>query len=159
MFDFGVVIECSTRSQFNALFPICFFPKSLLFPQQTSPKDTVEEMERLFLQISFDAPPPVTPGADEPVKTQSAGAQFAATAGLRKKMEESLLCVADNLLSCYSPDVSRTCATSDSDVLYGLDSDSSPPFLRSLSRALRSVWFAVSACSPGFWLRTSPPGV
>lgn len=95
---------------------LCFpsaFSKSLLFPQQTSPKDTVEEMERLFLEISFNALPPVTRGADESVKTPSANAQFVATPGLRNKLEESLLCVADNLLSCYSPDVSRTCATSD----------------------------------------------
>lgn len=70
-------------------------------------------MERLFLQISFNAPPPVMRGADKPAKTPSANAQFVATPGLRKKLEESLLCVADNLLSCYSPDVSRTCATSD----------------------------------------------
>lgn len=45
-------------------------------------------------------------GTDESVKAASTDGQFAAAPGLRNKLEQSLLFVADNLLNCYSPDVS-----------------------------------------------------
>ena len=43
---------------------------------------------------------------DELVTKASADGQFTAVPCLRKKLEQSLLCVADNLLNCYSPEVS-----------------------------------------------------
>ena len=71
-------------------------------------KDSLEEIERLYLQFSFNTLPPATQGTDESVKMASADSQFAAVPGLRNKLEQSLLCVADNLLNCYSPDVSES---------------------------------------------------
>lgn len=47
-------------------------------------------------------------GNDESVKAASADGQFSAMPGLRTKLEQSLLSVADNLLNCYSPDVSAS---------------------------------------------------
>lgn len=40
----------------------------------------------------------------------SAGGQFTVVSSLKKKLEQSLLCVADTLLNCYSPDVGRLCS-------------------------------------------------
>ncbi|XP_045929347.1 serine-protein kinase ATM isoform X1 [Micropterus dolomieu] len=67
-------------------------------------KDNLEEIERLYLQFSFNTLPSAIRGTDESVKTASTDGQFAAIPGLRNKLEQSLLCVADNLLKCYSPD-------------------------------------------------------
>lgn len=91
----------------NNSVPNSFF-QSALFQEQTSSnaKDNLGEMERLYLQFSFNTLPSAMRGPDEPVKTTSADGQFAAVPGLRNKLEQSLLCVADNLLNCYSPDVS-----------------------------------------------------
>lgn len=63
---------------------------------------------RLYLQFSFNTLPSEGRGADKSAKASSAIGQFAAVADLRNKLEQSLLCVADNLLTCYSPDVSGT---------------------------------------------------
>lgn len=63
-------------------------------------------MEQLYLQFSFNTLPSVMRGTDELVKTASADGQLAAVPGLRNKLEQSLLGVADTLLLCYSPDVS-----------------------------------------------------
>ncbi|KAI3354414.1 hypothetical protein L3Q82_018938 [Scortum barcoo] len=80
--------------------------RSAFFQEQTSSnaKDNLEEIERLYLQFSFNMLPSSTCGTDESVKAASAGGQFAAIPGLRNKLEQSLLSVADNLLNCYSPD-------------------------------------------------------
>lgn len=61
----------------------------------------------MYLQFSFNALPAAGGGACELDALASSGAQFAAAPGLRSKLEESLLSVADNLLNCYVPDVSR----------------------------------------------------
>ncbi|XP_039987125.1 serine-protein kinase ATM [Xiphias gladius] len=76
------------------------------FQEQASSdaKDNLEEIERLYLQFSFNALPSEFRGTEESVKTSSADGQFAAVPGLRSKLEQSLLSVADNLLRCYSPD-------------------------------------------------------
>ncbi|GLD57106.1 serine-protein kinase ATM [Lates japonicus] len=67
-------------------------------------KNNLEEIERLCLQFSFNALPSEVQGTEESVKASSADGQFTAVPGLRNKLEQSLLCVADNLLNCYSPD-------------------------------------------------------
>ncbi|XP_022052894.2 serine-protein kinase ATM isoform X1 [Acanthochromis polyacanthus] len=81
------------------------------FHQEQPPsdaKDNLEEVERLYQQFSFDTLPSEVQGADESLKTPSADCQFAAVPGLRQKLEQSLLSVADNLLNCYSPDSQST---------------------------------------------------
>ncbi|XP_076591459.1 serine-protein kinase ATM isoform X1 [Chaetodon auriga] len=79
------------------------------FQEQTSSsKDNLEEIERLYLQFSFNTLPSAMRGTDESVKMASADGQLAAVPGLRTKLEQSLLCVADNLLNCYSPDSQST---------------------------------------------------
>uniref|UniRef100_A0A672H788 non-specific serine/threonine protein kinase n=1 Tax=Salarias fasciatus TaxID=181472 RepID=A0A672H788_SALFA len=65
------------------------------------------EIERLYLQFSFDTLPSELRPASESTKT-SADCEFAVVPGLRSKLEQSLLCVADNLLNCYSPDSQST---------------------------------------------------
>ena len=69
-------------------------------------KVNLEEIERLYLQFSFNALPSEVRGIEESGKMSSADGQFAAVPGIRSKLEQSLLCVADNLLNCYSPGVS-----------------------------------------------------
>uniref|UniRef100_A0A672H729 non-specific serine/threonine protein kinase n=1 Tax=Salarias fasciatus TaxID=181472 RepID=A0A672H729_SALFA len=70
-------------------------------------KTSLEEIERLYLQFSFDTLPSELRPASESTKT-SADCEFAVVPGLRSKLEQSLLCVADNLLNCYSPDSQST---------------------------------------------------
>ncbi|XP_059186754.1 serine-protein kinase ATM [Centropristis striata] len=84
--------------------------ESAFFQEQTSTaaKENLEEIERLYLQFSFNALPSAMRATDEPVTTASTDGQFAAVPSLRKKLEQSLLCVADNLLNCYSPDSQST---------------------------------------------------
>uniref|UniRef100_A0A3P8TVD2 non-specific serine/threonine protein kinase n=1 Tax=Amphiprion percula TaxID=161767 RepID=A0A3P8TVD2_AMPPE len=85
--------------------------KFLAFYQDQSPsdaKDNLEEVEGLYQQFSFNRLPSEVQRADESLKTPSADCQFAAVPGLRQKLEQSLLCVADNLLNCYSPDSQST---------------------------------------------------
>nr|XP_046246217.1 serine-protein kinase ATM isoform X2 [Scatophagus argus] len=84
--------------------------ESAFYHEQTSSnaKDNLEEIERLYLQFSFSTLPSVTQGTDGAVRTASAGGQFTAVPSLRSKLEQSLLCVADNLLNCYSPDSQST---------------------------------------------------
>lgn len=69
-------------------------------------KDNLEEIVRLYLQFSFNTLPLDCRGDDKSVKVSATNGQFAAVPGLRSKLEQSLLCVADNLLNCYSPAVS-----------------------------------------------------
>ncbi|XP_022624615.1 serine-protein kinase ATM [Seriola dumerili] len=84
--------------------------KSVFFQEQvpSDAKDNLEEIERLYLQFSFNTLPSEVRGSEESVKPSSADGQFAAVPGLRNKLEQSLLCVADNLLNCYSPDSQST---------------------------------------------------
>lgn len=84
-----------------------FLKRALSLEQSSSDAiDDLDEIARLYLQFSFDALPSELRGKDETVESASADSQFAAVPALRKKLEQSLLCVADNLLNCYSPDVS-----------------------------------------------------
>ncbi|KAM9358741.1 serine-protein kinase ATM [Symphorus nematophorus] len=84
--------------------------ESAFFHEETSAnaKDKLEEIERLYLQFSFNTLPSAKRGTDESVKTASSEGQFVAVPSLRNKLEQSLLCVADNLLNCYSPDSQST---------------------------------------------------
>ncbi|XP_054470748.1 LOW QUALITY PROTEIN: serine-protein kinase ATM [Anoplopoma fimbria] len=71
-------------------------------------KDNLEEIERLYLQFSFNTLPSPRRDNCESVTTAVTDGNFAAAPSLRNKLEESLLCVADNLLNCYSPDSQST---------------------------------------------------
>lgn len=82
-----------------------------IFQAEASPggKDDLAETEGLYLQSSFNAPPSGIQSTGERSERTSAESQFAVVPGLRRKLEELLLCVADNLLNnCCSPDVSGT---------------------------------------------------
>uniref|UniRef100_A0A8C5DF41 non-specific serine/threonine protein kinase n=1 Tax=Gouania willdenowi TaxID=441366 RepID=A0A8C5DF41_GOUWI len=70
-------------------------------------KNILEEIESLYQQSAFDTVPPES-AEHESVKMVSAECEFAAVPGLRDKLETSLLCVADNLLNCYSPESQST---------------------------------------------------
>ncbi|XP_078023307.1 serine-protein kinase ATM isoform X1 [Epinephelus lanceolatus] len=84
--------------------------ESAFFQEQTTSnaKDNLEEIERLYLQFSFNTLPSPKQETDEAATTASTNGQFAAAPCLRKKLEQSLLCVADTLLNCYSPDSQST---------------------------------------------------
>ncbi|XP_033952949.1 serine-protein kinase ATM [Pseudochaenichthys georgianus] len=84
--------------------------ESAFFQEQTSSnsKDNLEEIERLYLQFSFNTLPSPLQEFDGSVKTSETDGQFAVVPGLRNKLEQSLLCVADNLLNCFSPDSQAT---------------------------------------------------
>ncbi|XP_041660775.1 serine-protein kinase ATM isoform X2 [Cheilinus undulatus] len=96
--------------------------ESAFFQEQTSTtaKDSLEETERLYLNFSFNVLPIALPETEESVRTASAEAQFAAVPILRNKLEKSLLCVADNLLNCYSPDSPPECLLRCSRLLTGV---------------------------------------
>lgn len=81
---------------------------SAFFQEQVSSdaKENLDMIERLYLQFTFNTLPSEVRGAEESVKASSVDSQFATVPTLRNKLEQSLLCVADNLLNCYSPDVS-----------------------------------------------------
>ncbi|KAF3847994.1 hypothetical protein F7725_021022 [Dissostichus mawsoni] len=84
--------------------------ESAFFQEQISSngKDNLEEIERLYLQFSFNTLPSPLQEFDGSVKTSETDGQFAVVPGLRNKLEQSLLCVADNLLNCFSPDSQAT---------------------------------------------------
>ncbi|XP_069003708.1 serine-protein kinase ATM [Embiotoca jacksoni] len=65
-------------------------------------KDNLEEIEKLYQQFSFNMLPSEIREADESVKMTPADSQFSAVPGLRNKLEQSLLCVADHLLNAES---------------------------------------------------------
>ncbi|XP_056296649.1 serine-protein kinase ATM-like isoform X3 [Pseudoliparis swirei] len=71
-------------------------------------KGNLEEIERLYLQFSFNTLPSPRRDTGESAATASTHGKFAAVLCLRNKLEQSLLCVADNLLNCYSPDSQST---------------------------------------------------
>uniref|UniRef100_A0A3B5B9P8 non-specific serine/threonine protein kinase n=1 Tax=Stegastes partitus TaxID=144197 RepID=A0A3B5B9P8_9TELE len=120
--------------------------ESAFFQEQppSDAKDNLEEVERLYQQFSFNMLPSEVGGADESLKTPSADSQLAAAPGLRSKLEQALLCVADNLLNCYSPDSQSTppeCLVRCFSQLTGvLAADVSTGFL-SEEQALRSQLF------------------
>jgi len=72
----------------------------------TEAKDTLAEVERLFLQFSFDDTPPSTKVTADRDGVYSEKPQFTVIQALRTKLELSLLSVAEQLFNCYSPDVS-----------------------------------------------------
>ncbi|XP_031608533.1 serine-protein kinase ATM isoform X2 [Oreochromis aureus] len=81
------------------------------FSQEQMPsdaKDNLEQIERLYQQFSFNTSPSEVRRFDESARTASADSRFAAVPGLRNKLEQSLLCVADNLLNCFSPESQST---------------------------------------------------
>ncbi|XP_067450490.1 serine-protein kinase ATM isoform X1 [Thunnus thynnus] len=83
--------------------------ESAFFQEQShDTRDNLEEIERLHLQFSFNTLPSDIRRGDETVKRTSTDGQFTALPGLKSKLEQSVLCVADNLLNCYSPDSQST---------------------------------------------------
>ncbi|KAM6946333.1 serine-protein kinase ATM [Aplochiton taeniatus] len=77
-------------------------------PTSSESKAILCEIERLYLQFSFDVVSP-----DRGVNfleglVTSGDIQLSVVPGLRHKMEQSLQSVADNLLNCYSPDSQTT---------------------------------------------------
>ncbi|CAG6005665.1 unnamed protein product [Menidia menidia] len=85
--------------------------ESALFQEQVSSeaKESLDEIASLYQQFSFDALPSGVGGSHgESVCTASASSQFAAVPGLKNRLEQALLSVADNLLNCYSPDSQST---------------------------------------------------
>lgn len=83
--------------------------ESSFYQEQHSPdgKTNLEEMELLFLQLSFNTLPTSVEWTHKKEPSVSSGSQFTAAPDLRNKLEELLLLVADNLLVFYVPDVSR----------------------------------------------------
>ncbi|KAK2847025.1 hypothetical protein Q5P01_010024 [Channa striata] len=78
--------------------------ESARLQEQVSFDIHLEEIVKLYLQFSFNTPPSERQGTNVSAKTSTSSGQFAAVPGLRNKLEQSLLCMADNLLNCYSPD-------------------------------------------------------
>ncbi|XP_054649530.1 serine-protein kinase ATM isoform X1 [Dunckerocampus dactyliophorus] len=79
--------------------------------QESSPlsaKDVLEEIEQLYLQFSFNSQFPQMGGPCNMMKRTSTDGHFTAISSLQKKLEQFLLCVADNMLNCYIPDSSST---------------------------------------------------
>ncbi|KAK7172240.1 hypothetical protein R3I93_004526 [Phoxinus phoxinus] len=74
----------------------------------TEAKDTLGEVESLFLQFSFDDAPPSTKAKADRDGVYSEKPQFTVIQALRSKLELSLLSVAEQLFNCYSPDSSNT---------------------------------------------------
>ncbi|KAM8853870.1 serine-protein kinase ATM [Synchiropus picturatus] len=72
--------------------------------QESDAKDVLSEIENLYRHFSFDTLPSSINGSEDQVKNMSSNGQLAAAPGLREKLEQSLVCVADQLLNCYSPD-------------------------------------------------------
>lgn len=105
-------MPCTTNAAFygrrNSAFDFLFLFLSAFSQEKTTPKakDNLEEIERLYLQFSFNTLASPTAVAGESAAAARTDGRFAAVLFLRNKLEQSLLCVADNLLNCYSPDVS-----------------------------------------------------
>ncbi|KAF3692958.1 Serine-protein kinase ATM [Channa argus] len=81
---------------------------SSFLEEQGSLDVNLEEIVKLYLQFSFNMQPSERRGSNMSSKTSTASGQFAAVPGLRNKLEQSLLSMADNLLNCYSPDSPST---------------------------------------------------
>ncbi|XP_077063729.1 serine-protein kinase ATM [Siphateles boraxobius] len=74
----------------------------------TETKDSLGEVESLFLQFSFDDTSPSTKVTADRDSVYSEKPQFTVIQALRSKLELSLLSVAEQLFNCYSPDSSNT---------------------------------------------------
>ncbi|XP_051934283.1 serine-protein kinase ATM [Hippocampus zosterae] len=70
--------------------------------------EDLDKIERLYLQFSFNTELARSIGSDKKSKVTSTNGHFTAIGGLKKKLEQSLLCVADNLLNCYFPNSQST---------------------------------------------------
>ncbi|XP_061537263.1 serine-protein kinase ATM isoform X2 [Phycodurus eques] len=84
--------------------------ESAFFQESSSlnANDDLEEIEKLYLQFSFNTHLAQSRGSDNKFKVTSTDGHFIAISSLRKKLDQSLLCVADNLLNCYFPDSQST---------------------------------------------------
>uniref|UniRef100_A0A9J7ZJS6 non-specific serine/threonine protein kinase n=1 Tax=Cyprinus carpio carpio TaxID=630221 RepID=A0A9J7ZJS6_CYPCA len=82
-----------------------FCPQSSFF---TEGKDSLGEIESLFLQFSFDDTHSNTGATIDKDIVYSEKPQFTVIQALRSKLEHSLLSVAEQLFNCYSPDSSNT---------------------------------------------------
>ncbi|XP_067221098.1 serine-protein kinase ATM isoform X2 [Chanodichthys erythropterus] len=74
----------------------------------TEGKDTLQEVESLFLQFTFDDTLPSTEVTVDRDSVYSEKPQFTVIQALRSKLEHSLLSVAEQLFHCYSPDSSNS---------------------------------------------------
>ncbi|XP_059370854.1 serine-protein kinase ATM isoform X1 [Carassius carassius] len=88
----------------GSLKPESFCPQSSSF---TEAKDSLGEIESLFLQFSFDDTHSNTGATIDKVIVNSEKPQFTVIQALRSKLEHSLLSVAEQLFNCYSPDSSN----------------------------------------------------
>ncbi|XP_037122890.1 serine-protein kinase ATM [Syngnathus acus] len=70
--------------------------------------EDLDEVERLYLQFSFNKQLAQSRTSDKEFKVTSTNGHFTVISSLRKKLEQSLLCVADNLLNRYFPDTQST---------------------------------------------------
>ncbi|XP_057694572.1 serine-protein kinase ATM isoform X1 [Corythoichthys intestinalis] len=68
----------------------------------------LKEIERLYLQFTFNMQLEQSRISNKGFKEASAGRHFTVIASLREKLEQSLLCVTDNLLNCYVLDSQST---------------------------------------------------
>uniref|UniRef100_A0A8C2EAU1 non-specific serine/threonine protein kinase n=1 Tax=Cyprinus carpio TaxID=7962 RepID=A0A8C2EAU1_CYPCA len=84
---------------------LIFCPQSSFF---TEGKDSLGEIESLFLQFSFDDTHSNTGATIDKDIVYSEKPQFTVIQALRSKLEHSLLSVAEQLFNCYSPDSSNT---------------------------------------------------
>ncbi|KAI2655981.1 Serine-protein kinase ATM [Labeo rohita] len=71
-------------------------------------KDSLGEIESLFLQFSFDDTHSNTGAAIDRESVYSENPQFTVIQALKNQLEHSLLSVAEQLFNCYSPDSSDT---------------------------------------------------
>ncbi|KAJ8400321.1 hypothetical protein AAFF_G00397040 [Aldrovandia affinis] len=85
-------------------------PESLFTRDSFAPevKDTLSEIENLYLQFTFDETLPAPAVNAGGVAVCPAVARIAVIPALRDRMEQSLLSVVDHLLNCYSPDSQTT---------------------------------------------------
>ncbi|XP_050985185.1 serine-protein kinase ATM [Labeo rohita] len=89
----------------GSLKPESFCPQSSSFAEG---KDSLGEIESLFLQFSFDDTHSNTGAAIDRESVYSENPQFTVIQALKNQLEHSLLSVAEQLFNCYSPDSSDT---------------------------------------------------
>ncbi|TRY58045.1 hypothetical protein DNTS_022698 [Danionella cerebrum] len=80
---------------------------SSFYPQSSSlseGKEFMNEIESLFLQFSFDETHSSSEATIDRSCAHPENPRFTVIAGLRGKLEQSLLSVAEQLLNCYSPE-------------------------------------------------------
>lgn len=89
----------------GSLKPDCFSPENSSF---TETKDTMDEVESLFLQFSFDEAHSSAGFTVDKDSVYAEKPQFTVIQALRSKLEQSLLSIAEQLFTCYSPDSTNT---------------------------------------------------